>query len=315
MPLSVAGAAPSAGRFLSSGPSWDAAGPRLGLQAPDGQARILRLERGTELRFRILPGPDGESRFCLGSWQVDGKGSQVHTPCPGQAPAERGYQCSTCFVRDEVRGIHNSHRVETVPERLRRYLEQPHWLYVATFADGSTKIGTAADPRKHLRLTEQGAVRARYVARARDGLVVRVLEDSVTAVVGLPQAVRAGTKAAALTRPLAAPALDALNAEAAESVRSMLAGSAVTGFQTVDETWQPPAQFAAVLEAACEAYPCDPGTGEHGMVIEAVLGPTALVRVDGEDAFFAADLSRLKGRRLQTGEYRTAVPARQAALF
>ena len=312
-PVPAAAAAP--GRFLCAGTAWDAAGPALKLYRPDGTSENVRLEPGTELRFEVLAGAGGETKFCLGSWQVDDAGRQNHTPCPAQAPAERGYQCSTCFIRDEVRAIHNSHRTGSVPPNLRRYLEQPHWLYVATFADGSTKIGTAADPRKQLRLVEQGAVRARYVARAGDGLIVRVLEDTATAVVGLPQAVRAGTKTAALCRPLPAGTLDALNAEAAESVRAMLAETAVTGFRPVEETWEPPAQFATVLETACELYPCDPAAGGHGMVIDAVLGSTALVRVDGEQARFAADLSRLKGRRLRTGSYRTALPALQAALF
>ncbi|WP_194265957.1 DUF2797 domain-containing protein [Arthrobacter yangruifuii] len=304
-----------AGRFLCSGTSWDGSGPRLALHLPDGQPHRQPLTPGTELRFRVLADTNGNEKFCLGSWQVNDDGVQSHTPCPGQAPAERGYQCSSCFIRDEVRGIHNSHRVDSIPDALRRYLDQPHWLYVATFADGSTKVGTAADGRKRLRLVEQGAVCARYVARAGDGLIVRVLEDAVTAVVGLQQAVRAGTKTAALTRPLAAGTLDARNAEAAESVRSMLADTGITGFRPVDEVWEPPAQFATVLDTSCELYPCDPASGEHGMVIQAVLGATALVRVDGEETLFAADLSRLKGRRLQYGPFRTAVPALQAALF
>ncbi|MCC3300277.1 DUF2797 domain-containing protein [Arthrobacter sp. zg-Y895] len=316
MPAAVGSAASAdAGRFLCSGTSWSTAGPNLTLHLPSGQAEKQPLTPGTELRFRVLADTKGNEKFCLGSWQVNDDGVQSHTPCPGQAPAERGYQCSSCFIRDEVRGIHNSHRVDSIPTALRRYLDQPHWLYVATFADGSTKVGTAADGRKQLRLIEQGAVRARYVARAGDGLVVRVLEDAVTAVVGLQQAVRAGTKTAALARPLAAAELDARNAEAAESVRSMLPDVAITGFRTADEVWEPPAQFRTVLETPCELYPCDPASGEHGMVIQAVLGATALVRVDGEETLFAADLSRLKGRRLQYGPFRTSVPALQAALF
>ena len=314
MPAAGRSTASTDGRFLCSGTSWDAAGPSLALHLPGGQREKQRLDPGTQLRFRVLADNAGNDKFCLGSWQVDDDGVQSHTPCPGQAPAERGYQCTGCFIRDEVRGIHNSHRADRIPGALRRYLEQPHWLYVATFADGSTKVGTAADGRKQLRLIEQGAVRARYVARAGDGLVVRILEDAVTEVVGLQQAVRAGTKTAALARPLPAADLDARNAEAAESVRAMLADLAMTGFRTADEVWEPPAQFDTVLRTPCELYPCDPGSGEHGMVIQAVLGATALVRVDGEETVFAADLSRLKGRRLQYGPFRTAVPALQAAV-
>ena len=304
------------GKYLCSGTSWDASGPRLTLHTPEGEPCGLRLEPGTELRFSVLAGPDGTaSRFCLGSWQITGDGGQTHTPCPDQAPAGRGYQCGACFARDEVRGMHNSHRSVSVPETLRRYLDQPHWLYVATFADGSTKVGTAADPRKRLRLVEQGAVRAQYVARAGNGLTVRVLEDTVTSLLGLPQAVRAGTKTAALTRPLAVTKLEAVNAEAAGNARTLLDQTGIEGFHTVEERWDPPAQCATVLGAASGIYPCDPGAGEHGMIIQAVLGSAALVRVDGEETLFVADLSRLKGRRLLTGDYRTSVPALQAALF
>lgn len=304
------------GKYLCSGTSWDASGPRLALHTPEGKAASLRLERGTELRFSVLTGPDGTaSRFCLGFWQISGDGGQSHSPCPDQAPAGRGYQCGPCFARDEVRGMHNSHRSVSIPETLRRYLDRPHWLYVATFADGSTKVGTAADPRKRLRLVEQGAVRAQYVARAANGLTVRVLEDTVTSLLGLPQAVRAETKTAALTRPLAVAELEAVNAEAADSARTLLDQTGIEGFHIVEERWDPPAQCATVLEAASEIYPCDPGAGEHGMIIHAVLGSAALVRVDGEQALFMADLSRLKGRRLRTGDYRTSVPALQSALF
>ena len=307
---------PAAGRFLCSGTAWDASGARLTLHTPAGEPLALRLDPGTELRFRILNGPEGSSgRFCLGFWQVNSDGVQIHSPCPAQAPAGRGYQCGPCFARDEVRGIHNSHRAAALPEPLRRYLDQPHWLYLATFADGATKIGTAANPRKQLRLIEQGAVRASYVARAVNGLTVRVLEDTVTALAGRPQAVRAGAKTAALTRPQPLSALEAINAEAAGSVRALLDNIGMDGFSTVEERWEPPAQFATVLQTPCEPYPADPGTGEHGMIMEAVLGATALVRVDGESGFFAADLSRLKGRRLEAGAYRTRVPALQTALF
>lgn len=151
-------------RFLCSGTGWDASGPFLGLYAPDGTPARLSLTAGTELRYRI-PVEAGEepARFCLGSWQLrDGAPAprRFHSPCPAQAPAERGYQCGSCFARDELRAMHNSHRADAIPATLRRYLDQPHWLYTATFADGTTKVGTAADPRKRLRLIEQGAVRA-----------------------------------------------------------------------------------------------------------------------------------------------------------
>nr|WP_321164498.1 DUF2797 domain-containing protein [Arthrobacter sp. Soil763] len=118
---------------------------------------------------------------------------------------------------------------------------QPHWLYVATFANGASKIGTAADLRKWNRLAEQGAVTARYVARAADGRVVRILEDQVTRDAGLPQQIRSAAKAAALTAPPPETTLEALNARAAAAVRELLARAGGDGFDVVDEQWQRPA--------------------------------------------------------------------------
>lgn len=306
----------AAGRYLCTGVSWDDDGPYLALSSPAGDRERQRLDAGTVLGYRVLPGTNGTLKHCLGSVRVQDRNTRVHEPCPGHAAAERGYQCGPCFARDDWRLVHNSHRSGSAPPGLKLYLAQPHWLYVATFADGATKVGTAADGHKVLRLTEQGAVAARYVARAADGRVVRILEDLVTAEAGLVQAVRSEAKTAALARPLAAAAVDRINAGHAAAVRTMLDASGVGDFTVADETWQPPDQARSVLGAAgAVPYPLDPGSGDHGMVLEAMIGAAALVRVDGSDTPFIANLARLKGRRLQTGAYRTRLPALQTALF
>ena len=304
------------GRYLCTGVSWDDAGPYLALRSPDGRQLVRRLDAGTTLAYRVLPGEDGALKFCLGSVKVQDRHTRIHESCPGHSPADRGFQCGPCFSRDDWRLVHNSHRSGIAPPGLKLYLEQPHWLYVATFADGTTKVGTAADGRKRLRLTEQGAVTARYVARAADGRVVRILEDLVTAEAGLIQAVRSETKTAALARPLAAADLDRINAGHAAGVRQLLDASGREGFTITEEVWERPAQAGAVLDAVgAVPYPLDPGSGEHSMAIEAMLGAAALVRVEGADLPFIANLARLKGRRLRTGSYRTRLPALQTALF
>lgn len=306
----------AAGRYLCAGVSWDDGGPYLALSSPDGASRQLRLDAGTRLSYRVLPGDGGALRHCLGSVQVQDRHSRISRPCPAHSPAERGYQCGSCFARDDWRLVHNVHRSGIASPGLLLYLAQPHWLYIATFADGTTKVGTAAEGRKRLRLVEQGAVAARYVARADDGRVVRILEDLVTAEAGLVQAVRSGTKTAALTQPLAGAVLDHTNYGHAAAARGLLAGSGLDGFTVADETWQRPEQAGRVLGAAAAvAYPLDPGAGEHGLVIEAMVGASALVTVDGSDTPFLADLARLKGRRLQLGSYRSQLPALQSALF
>ncbi|MBD7995104.1 DUF2797 domain-containing protein [Arthrobacter sp. Sa2CUA1] len=298
--------------YLCSGPAWDAGGAVLRLQAPDGTQHPLRLDAGTELRFRIQP---GAPRYCLGYDQVQETGRVSH-PCPAQAPAERGYQCGRCFARDESRLVHNSHRGGPLPAGLRNYLARPQWLYIATFADGTTKVGTAADQRRILRLTEQGALAAQYVARAVDGLRVRVLEDALSSGLGLTQAVRAGAKCASLAAPLPAAAITDINTGHAEAARALLFTLDPAGFEVVKDSWSRPAAFDAVLEQhGAGIYPLPLTTGEHGLLIRGMLGSTALVAAGDAELCFLADLTQLKGRRLELGRFSSTLPALQEPLF
>ena len=193
----------------------DGGSPVLRLQDPAGGFNELGLDAGSRLGFRLA----AAGKFCLGHHKVHGPADRDHVLCPDRAPAVKGSQCERCFVVDDSRLIHDFHRGGRVPPGLRAYLMQPHWLYVATFANGASKVGTASHLRKWNRLAEQGAVVARYVARADDGRVVRILEDMVTRDAGLPQQVRSAAKAAALAAPAPAVELDALNCRLAGDVR------------------------------------------------------------------------------------------------
>lgn len=316
-------------RFLCSGPTWRSGRPVLALHTPDGRPAPLPLAPESALGWRVLA---EDTRWCLGWWSVTDADHRRHHPCPAQRPAAGGYACAECAGRDEVRPQHDSHRSGRMGAGLRRYLAQPHWLYVATFAGGMTKIGTASDTSRHHRLVEQGALHARYVARADDGLVVRVLEDAVSAALGLPQAVRSAVKTAALAALLSPAGLPGaagrggpaaaddglarINALAAEQVRSVLADVAVDGFAVVDRRWERPQAFAQFLaRLPAPAYPLNPAAGEHGVQVLAVLGPTLLAAVPPTGERFVMDLARLKGRRLQLGRFSAALPARQPTLF
>lgn len=316
--------------YLCSGADWHADGPVLSLHevlperertgagpAPAGTdddgARDLALGSGTRVAYAI----DEEGKYCLGFHRVHGRDDRTWVPCADQAPAVRGYQCNRCFVQDDVRFMHDIHRSGIAPPGLRRYLDQPHWLYVATFADGSSKVGTASHPRKRARLVEQGAVLAQYVARADDGRVVRILEDEVTRSVGLQQAVRSGLKASSLCAPLPMAQLEHLNDGFALAARGLLGGGlAVDGFEVVHEEFEPPPSWSAVLgHQGLQPYPGFLGSGAHGFTVREVLGPSALVVLDGAGTVFVTDLSQLKGRRIRFGDFRTPVPAVQEALF
>nr|WP_120523250.1 DUF2797 domain-containing protein [Arthrobacter celericrescens] len=292
----------------------DGGSPALRLRAPSGEAGDVPLAAGGGLGFRVLAG-----LWCLGHSKVHGPQDRRHVPCPDAAPAERGKQCGPCFARDDFRLMHDFHRGGSVPAGLRSYLMQPHWLYLATFAGGATKVGTASAVRKWQRLAEQGAVRATYVAHAEDGRVVRILEDLVTQELGTVQLVRSTAKAASLLEPLADVELSAINKRAAARTRELLDGLALGGFSTVEEEWQRPA-FAA---EACglsgsgrrHPYPEAFDGGAHGFTVRSLSGATALVSLPGEESGFIAGLGALKGRRIEFGDYRTDVPALQDSLF
>ncbi len=309
--------------YLCSGVTWHEAGPALSMHEvsalpgdsgeEDEGRHELQLTPGTRLAFEIT----AEGKYCLGFHRVHGRDDRTWVRCADQAPSERGSQCGRCFAQDDLRFVHDIHRSGIAPAGLKRYLDQPHWLYVATFADGSTKVGTASNLRKRARLVEQGAVVAQYVAHTRDGRIVRILEDEVTRTVGLPQAVRSATKAASLCAPLPSVQLEHVNDGFALAARGLLAGGmGIEGFVVVHEEFEPPSSWSAVLgRRGLQPYPSPLGQGRHGVTVREVLGPSALVSIDGSDLVFVADLAQLKGRRLRAGDFSTPVPAVQEALF
>ncbi|MDR6505253.1 DUF2797 domain-containing protein [Arthrobacter oryzae] len=316
-------------RYLVHGVFWDGAPPGsagdrpsgrndggtpvMRLQDPAGGFRELTLAAASRLGFRVA----AAGKFCLGHHRVHGPADRDHVLCPAKAPAARGSQCERCFVVDDSRLIHDFHRGGGVPPGLRAYLMQQHWLYVATFANGASKVGTASNLRKWNRLAEQGAVVARYVARADDGRVVRILEDMLTRDAGLPQQVRSAAKAAALVAPAPAVELDALNGQLAADARSLLARAGIEGFEVVDESWARPALAdGACTPAVRHSYPHDLGTGTHGFRIAAVSGSIAVAALDGAELEFVVNLSQLKARSVELGDhYGSEVPAVQEYLF
>ncbi|HXD28826.1 MAG TPA: DUF2797 domain-containing protein [Arthrobacter sp.] len=317
------------GALLSAGIDWpaDRSRPRWQLQDAHGARADVVLEQGARCSFAVEAG-----RWCLGHTVVRDANTWEHLDCPDAARADRGTQCGRCLARDDARHMHDFHRSGIAPPGLRAYLARPQWLYVATFANGASKVGTAGQGNKWRRLAQQGAVVATYVALAADGRIVRVLEDLVTDRLGLGQAVRASAKAAGLTDPgqggpspsgvYDAGSLARVHRVQVERVHALLAGdpaAAALDAEPADEAFEPPAAAEALLAAwdtgALHAYPGWLSASTHGFTVEAVLGQVLGVRLAGSDRLYAADASVLKGRRVVPGEHATAVPVAQDALF
>ena len=310
-------AVPAEGEQLVLGVAWSGGVPSLDLRD---------LPTGTRLRIPLLHHRlgvqvSGAGRFCTGWYGfVDGDGRLL--PCPTGALAVTSGQCADCALRDQFRFAHQGHLGGYVPAALEPYLASPHWLYIATFADGFSKVGTAAEHRKRDRLDEQGPVLASYVAHADDGRVVRDAEDAVSRELQVPQHRRRAAKVAALAHPAPAARVLARHQETVTQA-SRLVHETVwgPGLAPVAEEWGPPAAMGALRNPPPRGswidYPHSLTAGEHGLQVEACAGYAALVSTDPDpDALrFLVDLGQLKGRRVVLGAF-TSPPAEvQEAMF
>lgn len=297
--------------YLWHGVTWTAGAPALLLA--DTSAGTLGAVDVMGLRIGVKAA--GGGRFCTGRYAFAGTFRVEPLPCPQQAPAGPGGQCATCQERDDFRFAHHAHKGGYAPAALSAYLGQTHLLYIATFANAASKVGTAAAPRWVSRLDEQGPVHATYLVRAPDGRAVRALEDAVSRDAGLAQAVRGPAKLAALTDP------DPRQTRAAhdDAVGRALAALTALGISPEHEEWTPPAcgaELRSPRQGERLAYPHDLREGEHGFQVESCSGSHALVRLaPGDDVRYVLDLNALKGRRVLIGSYASPAKSLQASLF
>ncbi|MDN5724622.1 MAG: hypothetical protein L0G99_01640 [Propionibacteriales bacterium] len=281
-----------------------------GSRTVDGEliidGRTVSLGAGTRLGIEVDP-----ARWCLGRRGTDG----VALACPDGATVATGRQCARCEANDPWRWLHIVHRSQYPPDAaLRKHIMKPHWLYVATFAGGAQKVGTAVDERKRVRLDEQGPIFAHWVGLATDGLQIREWEDLVSRSTSLGQAVRPGVKVAGLTSPMDLAALSRLHQDAVAQTRGVLGDRRQA--TPISEPWPNPRDPQSLTDLVIRAYPDALDAGRHGFVVQQCWGPVALVRLDGDsESVWAVDLSALIGHRVRFGAFSTAVPQIQDGLF
>ncbi|GGS93360.1 DUF2797 domain-containing protein [Streptomyces chromofuscus] len=302
---------PRDGEYVCHGVTWATGDPRLLLAPLPGGPLVYAEIMNQHLGYQV----SGTSRWCTGRYQFADTVRVEAVACPDRAPAEQSGQCTRCLGRDDFRFAHQFHHGGHAPEALVQYMAQPHWLYLATFADGTTKVGTAAEPRKRSRLAEQGALFATYLAKAADGRTVRHLEDALTRRLDVPQTVRGAAKLQALAdlRDLstARAAHDKDVARVSESLADM-------NIPAVMEAWTPPSEGDRLRAADAERvlYPHDLREGEHGFTPISCVGSQVLAVLDSDDDIaYLSDLGALKGRRITLGTFSSPGTAVQSALF
>lgn len=301
---------PTDGEYVCHGITWATGDPRLLLAPlPDGPLVYAEI-MNQRLGFGV-----GTGRWCTGRYQFADTVRVEALACPDRAPTEQGDQCARCLRQDEFRFAHQFHQDGNVPAALRQYMDQPHWLYLATFADGATKVGTAAEPRKQSRLDEQGALIATYLTKSADGRAVRHLEDAITRGLQIPQTIRASTKLKAL-----ANLTDLSTANATHDRHVSRAADALAAMNTpaMLETWSPPVEGdrMRVANGVRMLYPHDLRDGEHGFTVVSCVGTQVLAVLDGDDEVdYVLDLGTVKGRRLTLGPFTSPAAAFQNSLF
>lgn len=251
---------------------------------PSGVRIQIPLTPGAYLGLRIPRDSEGELyRYCGGyttgasdAPEAGGVSAGIRrVPCPEGARIHRGQQCPRCAARDEFTALHSAHLYPgTLTESMRAYAMLEHRLYIATFPDGTHKVGTSSLHSTPRRLDEQAVATATYVALAPDGLAIRRAEDAVTALAKIPQVKQVASKYRAWTNPLPGAQLRTAHQEAVARAREALAELARTEpevpLTALDEPWIPSLAmnrpYAALRAQSPEPLaPCDSGLGDPGM--------------------------------------------------
>lgn len=253
---------------------------------PSGVRIQISLTPGAYLGLRIPRDSEGELyRYCAGyttgtsnDTAPESGGASVgirRVPCPEGTRIQRGQQCPRCTARDEFTALHSAHLYPgTLTESMRAYAMLEHRLYIATFPDGTHKVGTSSLHSTPRRLDEQAVATATYIALAPDGLAIRRAEDAVTALAKIPQVKQVASKYRAWTNPLPGAQLRVAHQEAVARAREALAELARTDpevpLTALDEPWIPSLAmnrpYAALRAQSPEPLvPCDSGLGDPGL--------------------------------------------------
>lgn len=286
-----------AGPVVALGLEWSGSEPvlRFGSRAKAG-SRLFALDI---LRFAVA---DPARRYCCGWYDVSAV--DRHVTCEAWRTATSG-QCPACTRLEGFRPAHHAGAVPSrLPEHVRTYLDQPHLLYLAVFADGSAKVGTASLERSRSRLDEQGAVAAAYVARAPDGYSVRRAEEALARELALSRAVRTARKLSALQRrvdpAVSEQHLVTLLNYARPAVAEVAAATGATSLEPV-QRWPLPAPARAALAATPSIIHPEPlSAGLCASSVCGVLGSIAVFTINTPfDQPYCADLTALRGLELR----------------
>ena len=308
---------------------------------PSGVRIQIPLTPGAYLGLRIPRDSEGELyRYCAGyttgtsndaapeSAEISGGASAGirRVPCPEGTRIQRGQQCPRCTARDEFTALHSAHLYPgTLTESMRAYAMLEHRLYIATFPDGTHKVGTSSLHSTPRRLDEQAVATATYIALAPDGLAIRRAEDAVTALAKIPQVKQVASKYRAWTNPLPGTQLRVAHQEAVARAREALAELARTDpevpLTALDEPWIPSLAmnrpYATLRAQSPEPLaPCDSGleSGAAGFFCTGAAGQFLSAHTGDADAAFLVNTAAWRNVLVEPAQEFTRVRV-QGSLF
>ena len=326
-----------------SAPIQESSPVQLGV--PSGVRIQIPLTPGAYLGLRIPRDSEGELyRYCAGyTTGVSGDAAPDaasesapkpgvtsagirRVPCPEGTRIQRGQQCPRCTARDEFTALHSAHLYPgTLTESMRAYAMLEHRLYIATFPDGTHKVGTSSLHSTPRRLDEQAVATATYIALAPDGLAIRRAEDAVTALAKIPQVKQVASKYRAWTNPLPGAQLRSAHQEAVARAREALAELARTEpevpLTALDEPWIPSLAmnrpYAALRAQSPEPLaPCEPGleSGSAGFFCTGAAGQFLSAHTGDADAAFLVNTAAWRNVLVEPAQEFTRVRV-QGSLF
>ena len=300
---------------------------------PSGVSIQIPLTPGVYLGLRIPRDSEGELyRYCAGYTTGTSNDAAPESagirrvPCPEGTRIQRGQQCPRCTARDEFTALHSAHLYPgTLTESMRAYAMLEHRLYIATFPDGTHKVGTSSLHSTPRRLDEQAVATATYIALAPDGLAIRRAEDAVTALAKIPQVKQVASKYRAWTNPLPGAQLRTAHQEAVARAREALAELACTDpevrLTALDEPWIPSLAmnrpYAALRAQSPEPLaPCDSGleSGAAGFFCTGAAGQFLSAHTGDADAAFLVNTAAWRNVLVEPAQEFTRVRV-QGSLF
>lgn len=288
----------------------------IGIDWSDVERPLFRLLSTETARTQFVPAVEadfgfrvcGPVRHCCGWFDLTHDKSE-YVPCKRNETITTGLQCHACRSLEGFVAVHHAEDASRLPKNVAAYMSRPHQVYIDVFGDLTTKVGTVAESRLGVRLAEQGAFAATYLARTTDGIKARELENLVSNTLKLTQALSTRAKFLALQSTIDEPTIRGRLQETSQRARDLLKSAFPTGYRVEvfeePRSWDIPAcSAAAYANVPAVAYPFSLLDGSHSFRAIGITGSLLLVRgVDADDNSVVVDISPLRGFEISLGDY------------